>query len=90
MPERMANQDRVVVIGGGLSGLTAAHRIVERASAVRRPVEVVVLEAKDRIGGAILTASHRRLHPRRRGRLVHHEQALGRRPLPRARAWATS
>jgi protoporphyrinogen/coproporphyrinogen III oxidase len=55
LPERMANQDRVVVIGGGLSGLTVAYRILERARAARRQVEVVVLEAKDRIGGAILT-----------------------------------
>jgi oxygen-dependent protoporphyrinogen oxidase len=47
--------DRVVVVGGGLSGLTAAHRIVERAGAERRAVDVVVLEAKDRIGGAVWT-----------------------------------
>ena len=55
MPERMTSQDRVVVIGAGLSGLTAAYRIVERAKAARRNVEVVVLEAKDRFGGAIST-----------------------------------
>ena len=47
--------DRVVVIGGGLSGLAAAHRICERAALLRRPVEVAVLEAKDRIGGVIST-----------------------------------
>lgn len=55
MPERMANPDRVVVIGGGLSGLAAAYRLVERSRALRRPVEVVVVEAKDRIGGAVWT-----------------------------------
>jgi protoporphyrinogen/coproporphyrinogen III oxidase len=55
--DRPAGQDRVVIIGGGLSGLTTAHRIVERASGLRRPVEVVVLEAKDRVGGTIW--SHR-------------------------------
>ena len=43
------------MIGGGLSGLTAAHRIVDRAKLARKPVEVVLLEAKDRIGGAIWT-----------------------------------
>ena len=48
-------RDRVVVIGGGLSGLAVAHRIVERAESLRRPVEVVVLEARDRIGGVIWT-----------------------------------
>ena len=47
--------DRVVVIGGGLSGLAAASRIQQSADALRRPVEVVVLEAKDRVGGVIAT-----------------------------------
>jgi oxygen-dependent protoporphyrinogen oxidase len=47
--------DRVVVIGGGLSGLAAAHRMHERAGSLRRPIEVVVLEAKARIGGVIWT-----------------------------------
>ncbi|WZP00047.1 protoporphyrinogen oxidase [Isosphaeraceae bacterium EP7] len=46
---------RVVVIGGGLTGLVAARRIAERAQSLRRPIEVVVLEAKDRVGGAIWT-----------------------------------
>ena len=44
-----------MVIGAGLSGLTAAHRLVERTRASRRPTEVVVLEARGRIGGAIWT-----------------------------------
>jgi oxygen-dependent protoporphyrinogen oxidase len=43
----------VVIIGGGLSGLSAAHRIVTRAGDARRPLEVVLLEGKDRVGGAI-------------------------------------
>ncbi len=47
----------MVVIGAGLTGLAAAHRLVTQASAGRRPVEVVVLDAKDRIGGAIWTKS---------------------------------
>src|SRR5271155_399649 len=47
--------DRVVVIGGGLSGLAAAHRIQERARSMRRPVELTVLEAKDRLGGVLWT-----------------------------------
>jgi len=54
-PEQATAWDRVVVVGGGLSGLAAAHRLVARASGSRRPVEVVVLEAKDRAGGAIWT-----------------------------------
>ncbi len=55
MLERSTRNHRIVVIGGGLSGLTTAYRIVERARLERRPVEVVVLEAKDRIGGTIST-----------------------------------
>lgn len=43
------------MIGGGLSGLTAAHRIMERAKQSRKAIELVLLEAKDRIGGAIWT-----------------------------------
>ena len=82
MSERGLARDRVVVVGAGLTGLAAAHRLVTRASATsRRPVEVIVLDAKDRIGGAIWTKSGRWLYPRRGGRLVHHQQALGARPL---------
>mgnify|MGYP002386104173 FL=1 len=36
---------RVVVIGGGLSGLAVASRLQQAADAARRPTEVVVLEA---------------------------------------------
>ncbi len=46
--------DRVVVIGGGLSGLAVADRL-QRSSAGRRPVEVVLLEAGNRVGGVIAT-----------------------------------
>ncbi len=54
-PERGSSRDRVVIVGAGLTGLAAAHRLISRASAARRPIEVVVLEAKDRVGGAIWT-----------------------------------
>lgn len=54
MSER-AGQYRVVVIGAGLSGLVTTRRILELAKSLRRHVEVILLEAKDRIGGAIWT-----------------------------------
>jgi protoporphyrinogen/coproporphyrinogen III oxidase len=50
-----AKSKRVIVIGGGLSGLAAAHRIHERSSALRRPVELTLLEARERVGGVIAT-----------------------------------
>ena len=57
MSERTFARDRVVVIGAGLTGLTAAHRLVNQLSSSRRPTEVIVLDARDRIGGAIWTKS---------------------------------
>ncbi len=42
---------RIAVIGGGISGLAAAHRLVELEPAC----EVVLFEKRDRIGGALWT-----------------------------------
>ncbi len=47
--------ERVVVIGGGLTGLAAAHRLSTRAAIQRKSLEIVLLEAKPRVGGAIWT-----------------------------------
>ncbi len=58
MAERMCDplkSDRVIVIGGGLSGLAAAHRIHERSGTLRRSVDLTVLEARPRLGGVIAT-----------------------------------
>src|SRR5262245_20363503 len=46
---------RVVVVGGGIAGLAAAHRLLELARDARRPLDLVVLEATDRLGGTIRT-----------------------------------
>jgi oxygen-dependent protoporphyrinogen oxidase len=43
--------NRIVIIGGGISGLAAAHRILELNPATH----VTVLEASDRLGGTIQT-----------------------------------
>jgi oxygen-dependent protoporphyrinogen oxidase len=46
---------RIVVIGGGIAGLAAAHRLVELARDGARPVDLVLLEAEGRLGGTIRT-----------------------------------
>jgi oxygen-dependent protoporphyrinogen oxidase len=43
--------DRVVIIGGGISGLAAAHRVLELNPAAK----VTILEASGRLGGTIHT-----------------------------------
>ena len=47
---------RVVVIGGGISGLAAAHRLLERSTdASTTRLEVQLLEGSSRVGGTIRT-----------------------------------
>jgi oxygen-dependent protoporphyrinogen oxidase len=46
---------RVVIIGGGITGLAAAHRIRERIAASGRQVDLTLLEASDRLGGIVQT-----------------------------------
>ncbi len=46
---------RVIVIGGGIAGLAAAHRIVEINEKQSLGVEVVLLEGSRRLGGSIAT-----------------------------------
>ncbi|HET6973308.1 MAG TPA: protoporphyrinogen oxidase [Pyrinomonadaceae bacterium] len=43
--------DRIVIIGGGISGLAAAHRVLE----LNQAAQVTILEASDRLGGTIQT-----------------------------------
>lgn len=42
---------RVVVIGGGISGLAAAHRLIE----LDPSLDLTLIEASDRLGGTLLT-----------------------------------
>ena len=50
-----ANRKRAVVIGGGITGLTACYRLTQQAQAGGLPLDVVLLEASDRLGGVIAT-----------------------------------
>lgn len=57
MNDKQPNQRsrRVVVIGGGISGLAAAHRLIERSTQSESKPEVLLLEASARLGGVIRT-----------------------------------
>lgn len=41
----------VVVIGGGITGLAAAHRLIEQVAERRHPPRLTLLEASPRVGG---------------------------------------
>lgn len=44
---------RVVIIGGGISGLSTAHRLLELSAKSGLDIETTVLESSDRLGGVI-------------------------------------
>ncbi len=46
---------RIAVIGGGITGLAAAHRLIELALEQRRKIEVTIIEAGATWGGAVHT-----------------------------------
>lgn len=46
---------RIAVVGGGITGLAAAHRLIELARAADRPIDLVLYEASDRLGGVFGT-----------------------------------
>jgi oxygen-dependent protoporphyrinogen oxidase len=49
---------RLAIVGGGVTGLAAAHRAVELARERGSPVEIALFEAGDRVGGTIQTERH--------------------------------
>ncbi len=50
-----SSTQRIAVVGGGIAGLAAAHRLVELSRERQRPVDLLLLEAGRRLGGAIAT-----------------------------------
>jgi protoporphyrinogen/coproporphyrinogen III oxidase len=46
---------RIVVIGGGIAGLAAAHRLLELRNEQPLDLDVLLLEASNRLGGCIAT-----------------------------------
>ena len=49
---------RIVVIGTGITGLAAAHRLLELSKESGRQLEVILLEASSRPGGVLHTETH--------------------------------
>ncbi|WP_010584053.1 protoporphyrinogen oxidase [Schlesneria paludicola] len=46
---------RIAVIGGGLAGLAAAHRLTELAPTTNQPIDITLFEAGARLGGLVGT-----------------------------------
>ncbi len=46
---------RAIVIGGGITGLSAAYRLKRESEIRDMPLEVILLEASDKVGGVIRT-----------------------------------
>lgn len=51
----MSEMKRVVIIGGGITGLAAAHRVLERSREAGQPVDLTILEGGPRVGGIVQT-----------------------------------
>ncbi|MBB6443482.1 protoporphyrinogen oxidase [Bacillus benzoevorans] len=49
------NKKRAVIIGGGITGLTAAYYLQKEAREKSLPIEVVLVEASQRLGGKMQT-----------------------------------
>jgi oxygen-dependent protoporphyrinogen oxidase len=46
---------RIIIIGGGITGLAAAHRLIEHSKGAEAQFDLTVLEANSRLGGSIRT-----------------------------------
>jgi protoporphyrinogen/coproporphyrinogen III oxidase len=53
----LATSWRVAVVGGGISGLACAHRLIEACQSAGRPLDLTLFEASSRLGGVMGTRS---------------------------------
>ncbi|MCH8030021.1 MAG: protoporphyrinogen oxidase [Candidatus Dadabacteria bacterium] len=51
----MSTRKKIIVVGGGISGLSAAHKLVELREERGLSVDITLLEAGPRVGGVIST-----------------------------------
>ncbi|WP_152654883.1 protoporphyrinogen oxidase [Oceanobacillus sp. CFH 90083] len=49
------NKKRVVIIGGGITGLSAAYYLQKQVKSAMLPIEIALVEGSDRLGGRIHT-----------------------------------
>lgn len=54
-PQEPGPGPRIAVVGGGLTGLAAAHRLTELARDSGRPASITLFESTSRVGGIIAT-----------------------------------
>jgi len=52
------SRKHIIIIGGGISGLAAAHRLLELSKTNNSPIHLTLLEASPRLGGIVQT-THR-------------------------------
>ncbi len=52
------NKRHIVIVGGGLSGLSAAFSLSKKTTQKNLPLKITVLEASDRFGGVLRTRTH--------------------------------
>ena len=55
------NERHAVIVGGGISGLSAAFFLFRRAAQEHLPLKITVLEASNRFGGVLRTLTHANL-----------------------------
>lgn len=51
----MAHARRIVIVGGGITGLATAHALISGAHATKRTLAITLLERSARLGGNIVT-----------------------------------
>jgi oxygen-dependent protoporphyrinogen oxidase len=53
--QQETHRRRIVIIGGGITGLAAAHRLLELAGQTDQKIGILLLEASSRLGGVLKT-----------------------------------
>lgn len=49
------DKKRVVIVGGGVTGLSAAYHLQKQVQSAKLPIEITLIEGSNRLGGRIHT-----------------------------------